>query len=779
MQSTTPKVPQQKKKSTEATVFVRFVPATSEIRRHHLEDAFSQIGPIKKSAVIHNEDKSSSYAFVKYTKQQDAEQAAKTLNDHTIMVGSTAVLIRVALASEDRHERKKTNHAAEVEGEVQPNDYKKKHCRVILRNLSFYAKESHIRSALSQFGTIHDIHLPMVQKQHRGFGFVTFDKKADAAKCVAAHSIEVAKRAVEIAWSLSKQTYEENKSQNIKKGTAKQKSEDIDEAMNQPEEKDGDDKDKNDEEASDSNKEEASDSDDNDDDDDDDSSSDEENDGSAKDVDEDEEKSVTSTTMDEENEKEKRKKEISEKRSLFVRNLPFDATRHDLFECFRRFGRVSSIYLVKEKGVFKGTAFVVFETAAGAQRALEGAGMDSTFVAMKSNEIGSSGLTLKGRPLRVNLTVDKDSAHTFDHHQSLRADRRHLYLQAVGRVEDDWEHLPETDQLKRQAAWTEKQSKLRSPLFFINPTRLSIRNLAKHVDEADLKALVAQATLKGMGRVTVEDAVAHWKATGDKTARDIMSLLEQPKENILIPFDPKNIKKYIPSVFINRDFMVSKDKTDPKPPSRGFGFVEFQHHIHALACLRELNNNTLYSAEYVAGGKQASLLRKSRKRKGETEGEASKIPRLILEFAVENKVKAKHQAEHRTAQLVNKLKQKKSTDGKVDKKEKKASRGARQREKKRKQREEGISYLDAAKPSSKNEDREYSHTDDQHLENQRGENVKHQNKGVKPIKRRKVNKDEEQFTEIVEKYKSTIPVITPQEDAERVGKKTLERRWFE
>jgi nucleolar protein 4 len=772
MQSTTPKV--QQKKSTEATVFVRFVPATSEIRRHHLEDAFSQIGPIKKSAVIHNEDKSSSYAFVKYTKQQDAEQAAKTLNDHTIMVGSTAVQIRVALASADRHERKKTNHPAEAEGEAQQNDYKKKHCRVILRNLSFYAKESHIRSALSQFGTIHDIHLPMVQKQHRGFGFVTFDKKADAAKCVAAQSIEVAKRAVEVAWSLSKQTFEENKSQNKKKGTANKKSEDTKEAMNQPEKKDGDDKEKNDEEASDSNEEEASDPDV-----DGDSSSDEENDGSEKDVDEDEEKSVASNTMDEDNEKEKRKKEISEKRSLFVRNLPFDATRHDLFECFRQFGRVSSIYLVKEKGVFKGTAFVVFETAAGAQRALEGAGMDATFVAMKSTEVGSGGLTLKGRPLRVNLTVDKDSAHTFDHHQSLRADRRHLYLQIVGRVEDDWEHLPETDQLKRQAAWTEKQSKLRSPLFFINPTRLSIRNLAKHVDEAALKALVAQATSKGMGRVTVEDAVAHWKATGDKTARDIMSLLEQPKENILIPFDPKNIKKFIPSVFINRDFMVSKDKTDPKPPSRGFGFVEFQHHIHALACLRELNNNTQYSAEYVAGGKQASLLRKSKKRKGETDGEASKIPRLILEFTVENKVKAKHQAEHRTAQLVNKLKQKKTPDGKVDKKEKKASRGARQREKKRKQREEGISSLDAAQLSSKNEDLEYSHSVDQHLEKEKVENVKLQNKGVKPIKRRKVNKDEEQFTEIVEKYKSTIPVITPQEDVERVGKKTLERRWFE
>lgn len=764
--TTAPKQGLQQKKSTEATVFVRFVPATSEIRRHHLEDAFSQIGPIKKSAVIHNEDKSSSYAFVKYTKQQDAEEAAKTLNDHTIMVGSTSVQIRVALASVDRHERKKPNQA-EPEGDINvQNDFKKKHCRVILRNLSFYAKESHIRTALSKFGTIHDIHLPMVQKQHRGFGFVTFDKKSDAAKCVAAQSIEVAKRSVEVAWSLSKQTYEENKSQNKKKGTSKEKKDAPQEAVNEDEDdilsKAEDDQD-----------EEASESDD--------SSAASGNESYASEKDEeDEEKSTSSANMNENDEKEKRKKEILEKRSLFVRNLPFDATRHDLFECFRQFGRISSIYLVKEKGVFKGTAFVVFETAAGAQRALEGAGVESSFVSLKSAEGGTGGLTLKGRPLRVNLTVDKDSAHTFDHHQSLRADRRHLYLQTVGRVEDDWEHLPEADQLKRQVAWTEKQSKLRSPLFFINPTRLSIRNLAKHVDETALKALIAQATMKGMEKVTVEDAVAHWKATGDKTARDIMSLLEQPKDSIIIPFDPKNVKKCIPSVFINRDFMVSKDKTDPKPPSRGFGFVEFQHHIHALACLRELNNNTQYSAEYVAGGKQASLLRKTRKRKGETDNETLKIPRLILEFTVENKVKAKQQAEHRTAQLVNKQKQKASTSpkGDVEKKQKKNSRGAKQREKKRKQREEGASP-EAAQSANDNESVEHPNADAQTQKNDKPENASHKAKGVKPNKRRKRNKDEEHFTNIVEKYKSTIPVIIPAESTEKTSKKMLERRWFE
>ncbi|EEC44138.1 predicted protein, partial [Phaeodactylum tricornutum CCAP 1055/1] len=59
--------------------------------------------------------------------------------------------------------------------------------------------------------------------------------------------------------------------------------------------------------------------------------------------------------------------------SLFLRNLPFDATRHDLFQVFRTFGFVSGIYIVKDKetGMPKGTAFVTFRENAGAQSALD------------------------------------------------------------------------------------------------------------------------------------------------------------------------------------------------------------------------------------------------------------------------------------------------------------------------------------------------------------------------------------------------------------------------
>jgi hypothetical protein len=41
------------------------------------------------------------------------------------------------------------------------------------------------------------------------------------------------------------------------------------------------------------------------------------------------------------------------------------------------------------------------------------------------------------------------------------------------------------------------QLKLKSPLFFVSPTRLSVRNLAKSVDDAALRLLCIKATLAG------------------------------------------------------------------------------------------------------------------------------------------------------------------------------------------------------------------------------------------------------------------------------------------
>ena len=55
------------------------------------------------------------------------------------------------------------------------------------------------------------------------------------------------------------------------------------------------------------------------------------------------------------------------------------------------------------------------------------------------------------------------------------------------------------------------------------------------------------------------------------------------------------------------------------PQSRGYGFVEFDHHVHALACLRELNNSASYAKSAAGGG-----------------GKSGQAARVMVEFTVEN-----------------------------------------------------------------------------------------------------------------------------------------------
>jgi len=71
-----------------------------------------------------------------------------------------------------------------------------------------------------------------------------------------------------------------------------------------------------------------------------------------------------------------------------------------------------------------------------------------------------------------------------------------------------------------------------------------------------------------------------------------------------------------------------RDLEKAEQPSRGYGFVDFKEHAAALAALRWANNNPALSAEAAAGGAA-----------GSRNGNSDEWPRLIVEFAVENRSK--------------------------------------------------------------------------------------------------------------------------------------------
>jgi nucleolar protein 4 len=593
---------------------------------------------------------------------------------------------------------------------------RKRTSRVIIRNLSFHATERHVRSAMeASFGPVASIDLPtvpvlpsedvdnkkddggkgkqrrpLVLPRHRGFAFVTFASAADARKAVAGSSgeggaeVKIKNRPVAIDFSVSKMEHRRI----AKEGEEKREEEDKSDSESVAEEEEvegGECKDEDDEEVGSEDEDDGSDSDSDGDDDDDDE---EEDDGDGKSEAEDvEDDDATAAPAREHDPTEAR-------RTLFLRNVPFDATRHDVFDLFRKFGRVEAAYLVKERetGVFRGTAFVRFETEGACASAMAAAssseggddeGGGGQFVSGKNIAMGlgagggggdpssssSSGLLLKGRAILVDLAVDRTTASSLavrrdDDGKPMKKmvgkDKRNLYLKNEGRVSSaaesadareasarhggTWEDLPPGDRAKRERAFADKSTKLRSPLFFINPHRISIRNLAKHVDEAGLKRLVFGALKEGLkeGLATPKDAVAHWRAGGELAHSEVMRRATDPSL-VTPPLDEKNMRGSVASVFIDRDYSGGKKAADA--PSRGFGFVEFAHHTHALAALRQLNNNPAYSAEYAAGGKHASEMAKQRggkKAKVDPEtgleflnedGKAS-VPRLIVELAV-------------------------------------------------------------------------------------------------------------------------------------------------
>jgi hypothetical protein len=266
----------------------------------------------------------------------------------------------------------------------------------------------------------------------------------------------------------------------------------------------------------------------------------------------------------------------------------------------------------------------------------------------------------------------------------------------------------------------------------------------------------------------------------------------------------KNIKDFVPSVYIDRDFGPNGKKTDA--PSRGFGFAEFTHHTHALACLRELNNNTAYSKDYAAGGKAADALKKRPNRKNKKGGGSSgpgdyrdedgkvHVPRLIVDFVVENKVKAKKQAERRLQQQLNQSKQQlEQLERKRARKEggeseetstKKKGRGAIQREKKRKKRDSGEEEAERLRKLQKKALYEAK----KELRKERAEEKKRKaeelkRKSVKPPKKKKSQlkkiEDDEEFESIVRSYQSKLESARDKLPKNNPREVVKEKRWFD
>jgi nucleolar protein 4 len=182
-------------------------------------------------------------------------------------------------------------------------------------------------------------------------------------------------------------------------------------------------------------------------------------------------------------------------------------------------------------------------------------------------KLENQGLTFRGRQLHVLPAIGKEDVEklkVIDRVQNKTIDKRNLYLLNEGQIQPGTlaaKGLSKSDIERREQAEREKRAKLRNPNYAVSRTRLCFRNLPLSLDEKTLKALIKKATSERM----------HQEDCPEK---------DMPNSDSKITIRQVKIAR-------------SKDRVDKMGSlrSKGYAFVEFSEHVHALACLRQLNNN--------------------------------------------------------------------------------------------------------------------------------------------------------------------------------------------
>ncbi|XP_033739405.1 RNA-binding protein 28-like isoform X2 [Pecten maximus] len=511
-----------------------------------------------------------------------------------------------------------------------------KQCRIIVRNLSFKCTEDKLREYFEKFGDITEVKIPLKPDGRMfGFGFVQFEKQDEADQAIKGMNMKpILGRPVAVDWTLPKNQYiaaqtrkvepaprgEANKSQaaerretskpHIKKEIKIEPVSDDDDTASD----EGSFSTENDESES---MEEGSDSEDNEEEDESESNSDDEGFAEADEKNEEEETSDEEDAADDSNNQRKKKKQnknvnkrksdVEEGRTLFIRNVAFETFEETLEEELEEFGEINYCRLVMDSQTehSKGMAFVQFRTVEGAKSCLEKA----------NDESRDGGITVDNRKLCIAVAVSRDKAKDFKEvEKKKQEDKRNLHLAREGMIRPGTqaaEGLSKDDLQKRMKVENIKREKLKKPNIFISATRLCVRNLPIQFTDKEFKQVFL-------------------KVVGDKKAviNECRIMLDLERVN-----------------------------GQGKAKSRGYGFVNFTEHKHALQALRAANNNP-------------DLFEDKR--------------RLIVEFSLENKTalqaKEKKMERHKARQL--QLQQKReSTAAKTEEEENKKKAQAKENRK--------------------------------------------------------------------------------------------------
>ncbi|BFZ65456.1 RNA recognition motif-containing protein [Saitoella coloradoensis] len=595
-----------------STLFVRSIPysVTSEA----LEAFFSDIGPIKSTVIITDQEsgKSRGFGFVRFAMKEDATRAMEELKSQKLE--GRALKMEVAerrqRKDEDGEKKDKVVKVREDVVKAQNRAVQKKkdqdkdlRPRLIVRNLPWSVRTpAQIQPAFEPFGTVKEVSIPRGRGgKMSGFGFVEMGSREEAEKAVeGVNGTEIEGRTVAVDFAVGKDAWE------------KMQDEEEDE---ENDEEDDDEEEDEDEDEDDMDPVQV-----------------------PSDYEEDEDEDM------EDDEQVEKKQSDTRNRTLFIRNLPFDCDDDKLHQKFRSFGplQYAKVVVDHSTGRSRGTGFVCFKEEEDSENCLYAASKIRAPTSANSIllpgevDADSEKFMMEGRVLTVTAAVSREDAEQLKEEGEERrrremgkgADRRNLFLLNEGAINKNsklFSVLPESEkQLRAQSQQQRKKLLDGNPSLHLSLTRLAIRNIPKSVTGKDLKVIARKAFIQF--------------ATDVKEGkREALS-----KEEIYRDGNPAYNKKK--GVVKQAKVVMEKDGK-----SKGYGFVELVSHRWALMCLRGMNGIEVCEDEgelaAKKGGNDTDPAKKGKAaspEKDDEEEESNKSRgggrkrRLIVEFAIEN-----------------------------------------------------------------------------------------------------------------------------------------------
>ncbi|CAG8147508.1 unnamed protein product [Penicillium nalgiovense] len=568
------------------TLFVRSLPTSATTES--LAEYFSQSYIIKHAVVVCDKETkvSKGFGFVTFADVEDAESALKELNGSKF----DGKIIRVDYAESRKREidekvGRSVPTAASRESKKQKEEERGQGLppKLIVRNLPWSIKEPEDLNVLFRsFGKVKFATLPKRNGKLSGFGFITMRGRKNAERALQMiNGKEIDGRQLAVDWAVEKDVWETTK-----------KEDDEEEEEEQKEEKESDDVDMEDAEGA---LEEPSD----------DETSSEEDDDEDEDLDE----------LDDLDDDEAEEKDERNATTIFIRNLPFTATDQVLYDHFKtHFGplRYARVVLDYETERPRGTGFACFwkpddantcirEAPRGAEAMAPNKDKPKSNTAIKhsvlqdENSDPSGRYTLEGRVLQVARAVSKGQAAKLEEEGVSRrmvrdTDKRRLYLLGEGTIPSNsplYKKLSPSEVKMREDSYKQRETFIKkNPALHLSLTRLAIRNLPRHINSKDLKQL-ARESVVNFAKDVKAGARQPLSKEEQQRSRDTMKELEQLRKQ-----KKMGIVRQAKVVFETREGTKVSEKSGGGR-SRGYGFIEFFTHRHALMSLRWLNCHSM------------------------------------------------------------------------------------------------------------------------------------------------------------------------------------------